>query len=136
MKKMDIFGKIRSSIRKMSFFKRTIASLALAFFAVLGFAVLYEAAYYWMAAHSGWVVAAGLIGSQVILYKEDFVKLASGAKTAGKQAAPKQAAASGPQGAAQAQPVDLEKAAEELGKDFAAVDGESDDDEAPESFSD
>jgi len=142
---------IFTGIRNMKFFKRTAISLALGFMATVLFSAIYESMYFWMAAHSGWVVLAGLIGSQVVLYKADFTKLVtnmSNKAMAFQQQSERQPAAesvvgnnSQPQkectkSQPQTQTVDLEQATKELGDDFADADGESDADEDPEAFED
>lgn len=128
---MKFICKIRESIRKMGFLKRTCLSLGIGFLATLLFAVLFETAYYWMASHTNIVVAAGLILSQVALYKADIDKVlaahgasADSTEEAERQPAPKSEA------------TNEAHEGDSMGDDFA-VDGEkSDDDETPERFED
>ena len=69
MKKIKtIVVNLRNVIRNMGFLSRTAISAALAFVAVLAVAIVADAAYNFMASHSGLMMIAGIVGGQVFLY--------------------------------------------------------------------
>lgn len=85
---------IRDLIRGRKFIARTAISLAMAFGAVLGFSILADVAYNFMASHSGLILAAGLIAGQGFLYAKDLGNIRTGI----------QKLAADPSGAAKGQP--------------------------------
>lgn len=63
---------IRDLVRGRKFLARTAISLAMAFGVVLGFSIVADIAYNFMASHSGLILAAGLVAGQCFLYAKDF----------------------------------------------------------------
>lgn len=126
---------LRNSLLKMGFIKRSFVSLALGFVAALAVAIVFDELYHFLATHSGVSVVAGLIASQVWLYKPD--KSAKGAdaphQSAEQDTNPKRVSES--QAPADGTPansgVTLEEEVESLGEDFSIVDGEFVDEEGP-----
>lgn len=133
---------LKHGLLKMGFIKRSIITLAMGFAAALLFAIAFEELYYFLANHSGVAVGAGLIGSQVWLYKPDKARNGKTNNTRQsalqannpKQMAERQTSADGKP--ANSKRVTLEEEVQSLGDDFSRTDGESDSDEDPETFAD
>lgn len=131
----NISSVLRNSFMKMGFFKRSIFTLALGLAAVIAVGLIFEALYNLYFTNGGFVIAAGLIGSQVWLYKPHKSKSAQGS------AVPRQSAAQGtnPMQVSESQiPAEgtpqrttLEEEVESLGNDFSVDDGELVDGEDP-----
>lgn len=130
---------LKRTLLKMGFIKRSAISLALGFVAALAVAIAFDEIYLFLSAHSGVAVVAGLIASQVWLYKPDKAQSAQGT-TAPRQSAiqdtnPKQMSEN--QTPAAGAPVSsnrvttLEEEVKSLGDDFSVADGELDDGEDP-----
>ena len=129
---------LKNSLLKMGLIKRSFISLALGFVAALAVAIAFDEIYLFLSAHSGVAVVAGLIASQVWLYKPDKAQSAQGTAaprqsamqgTNPKQVSESQTSAAGaPAGSKR---VTLEEEVESLGDDFSVADGELDDGEDP-----
>lgn len=138
-KAKEIVFKMGKSIRKMKFIKRTIVSLVMGFAAILISAIIFENVYYWGASHGNILIGIGLAMSQFVVYKDDIDKMIANAKgkNSSKDTAKQAERQTAPQGnEPNSEATTLEDEVKTVGDEFAAVDGESDDDEPPEEFTD
>ena len=140
---MKISANLRNTFHKMGFIKRSIITLALGFFAALACAIAFDTLYRFLANNSGVAIAAGLIGSQVWLYKPDVARVAKNTKSGTPQDSPSNNQTQQPErqavphGCADASSrVSLEEEAREVGNDFSSTGEELGAEEDPEVFED
>lgn len=140
---MKISTNLRNTFHKMGFIERSIFTLALGFVAVLACAIAFDAFYRFLANNSGVAIAAGLVGSQIWLYKPDVARAVKNSRGNTRQSSQpnnqtlqpeRQAVANG--SADSSSRVSLEEEAQEVGNDFSSAGEELDAEEDPEVFED